>query len=134
MNKKGFTLIEFLIVLLVLSILILLTYPRIIGVKNKAHDTNIQNAGGTLRKLMEAYHQENDIYPIVNSENEYKYLKNNILKEYGELPDISKYIKDDNYSVENNLIQKDYELRIESSNTQNTYIISPDGVEIFEGQ
>ncbi|EIJ78849.1 competence protein ComGC [Bacillus methanolicus PB1] len=62
-NEKGFTLIEMLIVLLVISILLIITIPNI-----TKHNDNINNKGceafvKMVQAQVQAYEIENKVYP-----------------------------------------------------------------------
>jgi len=132
MNDEGFTLVEFLFVIIILSILVMISFPRLTGIRDKANDTNILNTAVTFRNFMAMYYQDNQQFPSSNGDNEYNYLRENILIEYGELPDISKHIREDEYTVDNASDPKTYELEIKSSNTDKIYKIKPNGINTSE--
>ncbi|MEK5441848.1 competence type IV pilus major pilin ComGC [Fredinandcohnia sp. FSL W7-1320] len=77
-NQKGFTLVEMLIVLLVVSILLLITVPNV-----TKHNSVIKDKGcDALVKMVEAqvqaYELENDKPPTEQDLTDDKYLKNGI--------------------------------------------------------
>lgn len=77
-NQKGFTLVEMLIVLLVVSILLLITVPNV-----TKHNSVIKNKGcDALVKMVEAqvqaYELENDKTPTEQDLTDDKYLKGGI--------------------------------------------------------
>lgn len=77
-NQKGFTLVEMLIVLLVVSILLLITVPNV-----TKHNSVIKNKGcDALVKMVEAqvqaYELENDKTPTEQDLTDDKYLKDGI--------------------------------------------------------
>src|SRR6056297_4247132 len=127
---SGFTLIEVIIIIVVISILVMISYPRLIGINDKAYDTNIQLSIGTFRNLMSMFYQEHDKYP--DTTNDFEELKNDILIEYGEIDDISEYIVSHDYSVDNDADPKTYQLELVSSKKNKTYIITPDGLTVTE--
>jgi|AntRauTorckE6833_2_1112554.scaffolds.fasta_scaffold69229_2 general secretion pathway protein G len=125
-KKEGFTIIEFLLIMIIISILIMISYPRLFGIIEKAYDTNIKISIGTFRNFMNMFYQDNNKYPV--STNNYNDLINDVLIEYGEIPDLDEYVKSHNYSADNDSDPKTYELELVSSKTNKTYIITPNGV------
>ena len=75
---------------------------------------------------MAMYYQENNKYP--DSTNDFNYLKNNVLDEYGELEDISNVLASDSYNADNDSDPKTYKLELVSSKSDKTYIVTPNGV------
>ncbi|MBS2969672.1 prepilin-type N-terminal cleavage/methylation domain-containing protein [Metabacillus sp. KIGAM252] len=76
-NQKGFTLIEMLIVLLVITILLLVTIPNIAN-----HSSNIQNKGCSgLRNMIsaqaEAYRMNKETVPTIAVLQSEGYIKSN---------------------------------------------------------
>ena len=127
----GFTLIELLIIILIISILVLISYSRFVGIRDKANDTNIQAAAGNFRKYMAMYLQDYNKYPVVSTSNEYQTLINE-LDEYGKLDKLTGFIKDDEYKVDNDSKPKSYELKLVSSHSENTYVITPSEIKTNE--
>lgn len=79
-NENGFTLVEMLVVLLVISILLLITIPNVV-----AHNKNIQNKGcegliDMVQGQVVAYEMEYQQTPSINDLIEKGYLPNNSLK------------------------------------------------------
>jgi len=62
-NKKGFTLIEMMVVLLIISILILLTFPNINKARIEGNHTNAKATLSTIAKALESYSVINGQYP-----------------------------------------------------------------------
>jgi len=104
----------------------MISYPRLFGIIEKAYDTNIKISIGTFRNFMNMFYQDNNKYPV--STNNYNDLINDVLIEYGEIPDLDEYVKSHNYSADNDSDPKTYELELVSSKTNKTYIITPNGV------
>ncbi|MGM9987116.1 MAG: competence type IV pilus major pilin ComGC [Bacillaceae bacterium] len=62
-NKKGFTLVEMLIVMLVISVLLLLTIPNISKQSEGINDKGCDAFVSTVTAQVQAYHLENKAYP-----------------------------------------------------------------------
>ena len=125
-KRNGFTIIELIFIIMIISILIMISFPRLTDIINKAYDTKIQKAVGTFRNFMSMFYQENNKYP--DTTNDFEELKNDVLIDYGEIPDLDEYVKSHNYSADNDSDPKTYELELVSSKTNKTYIITPNGV------
>jgi type IV pilus assembly protein PilA len=61
-NKKGFTLIELMIVVAIIGILAAIAIPNFMNYQCKARQSEAKTALGTLRSLQEAYFAEHDTY------------------------------------------------------------------------
>lgn len=122
--------IEILIVIIIISILILLSYPRLVEVIDKSYDVNIKKIAGSFRNFMSMYIQDHNRYP--ESIYNYNQLKDDLLNEYGELSDITEIIKSDNYEVDNSSNPKTYTLKLVSSKTNKIYIITPTGFTVTQ--
>ena len=61
--KKGFTLIEILIVLIVLGILVALLLPNIKGMQERARTAEAKQTMGAIRTALMAYHMEHGKIP-----------------------------------------------------------------------
>jgi type IV pilus assembly protein PilA len=61
-NKKGFTLIELMIVVAIIGILAAIAIPNFMNYQCKARQSEAKTALGTLRTLQEAYFAEYDTY------------------------------------------------------------------------
>ncbi|MFC2074977.1 competence type IV pilus minor pilin ComGE [Bdellovibrionota bacterium] len=64
MNKKGFTLIELIIVLAVIAIIIGVVIPTIQGMQEEANLTRAEQELNTLRTAVQSYFRHNDAYPV----------------------------------------------------------------------
>ena len=128
--NKAFTIIELLFVIVIISILVMISYPRLTGITNKAYDTNIQSSAGTFRNLMNMFYQDNNKYP--SDTYDFIEIKDNILSEYGQLGDIKEVLDSHSYTVNNESDPKFYKLQLISSKSDKTYIITPDNVKTTE--
>ena len=63
MNRKGFTLIEILIVLIVIGILATLMMPQISGMAERARSAEAKQTIAAIRQLLVANHHETGLYP-----------------------------------------------------------------------
>ncbi|WP_199425700.1 competence type IV pilus major pilin ComGC [Thermaerobacillus caldiproteolyticus] len=77
MNEKGFTLIEMLIVLMVISVLLLITIPNV-----TKHNSMINNKGcaafiKTVQAQVKAYEMEKNAIPTLQQLVDEKYIKSN---------------------------------------------------------
>lgn len=61
--KKGFTLIELIIVIAILGILAAIIIPRLSGVKDNAKVTANRENIQAIQKALESYHAQYDVYP-----------------------------------------------------------------------
>lgn len=73
-NEKGFTLIEMLIVLLVISVLLIITIPNMSKNSTTIRDKGCEALIKTTEAQVEAYFIENDVYPTDISELEGEYI------------------------------------------------------------
>ncbi len=55
MNKKGFTLLEMLLVMFIITVLLLLTIPNITGHKNKVEETGCESYADVVQTQVSAY-------------------------------------------------------------------------------
>jgi general secretion pathway protein G len=62
-EQKGFTLLELLIVIVIIGILALLIIPNITSAPKKARDTKRKTDITTVRKGLEEYFVNNNVYP-----------------------------------------------------------------------
>lgn len=121
-SQKGFTLIELMLVLALLTILAGIAVPRLIGLDQKAEDTAIYSVGTSIRSAMEVYHQFNGEYPAeVDNWQELDQLLDII--ELGQMDDYHigsfKYIIDDQ--------KNNYLIKVSSSSSGKEYLIKNDG-------
>lgn len=62
-NKKGFTLIEMLFVLTIISILIMLIIPNLSGKSEEVHETGCDALVAVVQAQVNTYQLENGAYP-----------------------------------------------------------------------
>lgn len=63
-KQKGFTLIELMAVVGIMGILAGVLIPQLTGVQNRARDTGIMTAAGSIRTAMSIYYTESNQYPV----------------------------------------------------------------------
>ena len=62
-KKKGFTLIELIVVIAILGVLVLLASPRFLGYTEKAEIAKLNNNAKVLETASQMYHMDNDDWP-----------------------------------------------------------------------
>ena len=67
MGKKGFTIVELLIVIVVIAILAAITIVAFNGIQNRANDTSVKTDLANLMKQFELYKVDNGTYPLSNT-------------------------------------------------------------------
>lgn len=121
-SQKGFTLIELMLVLALLTILAGIAVPKLIGLDQKAEDTAIYSVGTSIRSAMEVYHQFNGEYPAeVDNWQELDQLLYII-----ELGQVDNYhIGSFKYSIDDQ--KNNYLIKLSSSSSGKEYLIKNDG-------
>jgi len=66
-NQRGFTIVELLIVIVVISILTAITVVAYNGVQNRARTVAAQSAANNVQKKAEAYNAEEGSYPLTST-------------------------------------------------------------------
>lgn len=121
-TKNGFTLIELMLVLALLTILAGITVPRLIGLDQKAEDTAIYSVGASIRSAMEVYHQFKGEYPAeVDDWQELDQLLD--IMEFAQMNDY--YINSFEYSTDDQ--ENNYLIKVSSSSSGKEYLIKNDG-------
>lgn len=62
-NRKGFTLVELIVVIAVLGILATLTVPQFAGIRTKANQAVDDQTAALMQKGIDLYNAENNNYP-----------------------------------------------------------------------
>ena len=63
MNKKGFTIIELLVVIVIIGILVALALPNLFAAQARGRDTDRKNELSNAQKQLETYFGDNGEYP-----------------------------------------------------------------------
>ncbi len=66
-QRKGFTIVELLIVIVVIGVLAAVTIVAYNGIQTRARQAKMQQDISSVRKLVEAYNVENGQYPVTNA-------------------------------------------------------------------
>jgi len=121
-SQKGFTLIELMLVLALLTILVGIAVPGLIGLDQKAEDTAIYSVGASIRTAVEVYHQFKGEYPAeINDWQELDLLLD--IVEFGQMDDY--YIDSFEYSADDQ--ENNYLIKVSSSSSGKEYLIKSDG-------
>lgn len=64
MNRKGFTLIEILVVIAILGLLIFFLVPNLLGVQDRGKEAAVKGVMRSVQLAIEAYNMENLVYPV----------------------------------------------------------------------
>jgi general secretion pathway protein G len=64
MKKKGFTLIEILVVIGIIGLLAVFLVPNLLGAQDRAKEAAVKAVMHSLQLAVEAYNMENDSYPV----------------------------------------------------------------------
>jgi len=62
--KKGFTLIEILIVIGIIGLLSVFLVPNLLGARDRAKEAAVKGVMHSVQLAVEAYQMENEVYPI----------------------------------------------------------------------
>lgn len=85
--KKGFTLVELVIVIVVISILIALSTIKFIGIQKDASVASLYRNMDSLEKSISVYFNDNDSYPIKKQPVDYSSFSSELLSTIGSLGD-----------------------------------------------
>ena len=66
-KRKGFTLVELMVVAIIVAILAAVAIPLMSGNKNRAYGTEAEAALGMVRSNLRVYYAEYDKYPLITS-------------------------------------------------------------------
>ncbi|OGC29098.1 hypothetical protein A2311_03855 [candidate division WOR-1 bacterium RIFOXYB2_FULL_48_7] len=62
--KKGFTLVEMLVVIGIIGLLAVFLVPNLMGVRDRGKEGAVKGVMHTVQLAIEAYQMENDVYPL----------------------------------------------------------------------
>ncbi|MDD5382237.1 MAG: prepilin-type N-terminal cleavage/methylation domain-containing protein [Candidatus Margulisbacteria bacterium] len=65
--KKGFTMIELLVVMGIIGLLAVFLVPNLLGAKDRAKETAVKTVMHSVQLAVEAYEMENGTYPLDNN-------------------------------------------------------------------
>lgn len=63
-TRKGFTMIELLIVISIISLLSVFLVPKLLGAKDRAKETAVKAIMHSVQLAIESYEMENETYPL----------------------------------------------------------------------
>ena len=67
-EKRGFTLIEMLLVVVLIAIIAAIVLPRVLGARQRANETNARNTLDEMRKAVKAFEADCGAYPAALSD------------------------------------------------------------------
>ncbi|OGB89677.1 hypothetical protein A2625_06065 [candidate division WOR-1 bacterium RIFCSPHIGHO2_01_FULL_53_15] len=62
--RKGFTLVEILVVIGIIGLLAVFLVPNLLGARDRAKETAVKGVMHSVQLAIEAYQMENNIYPV----------------------------------------------------------------------
>jgi type II secretion system protein G len=65
--KKGFTLVEILVVIGIIGLLAVFLVPNLLGARDRAKEAAVKGVMHSAQLAIEAYQMENDVYPMGTS-------------------------------------------------------------------
>lgn len=65
--KKGFTLIEILVVIGIIGLLSVFLVPNLLGARDRGKEAAVRGVMHTVQLAVEAYQMENEVYPIAKN-------------------------------------------------------------------
>jgi len=65
--KRGFTLVEILVVIGIIGLLAVFLVPNLLGARDRAKETAVKGVMHSVQLALEAYQMENDVYPIAKN-------------------------------------------------------------------
>jgi general secretion pathway protein G len=63
-KRKGFTMIELLVVIGIIGLLAVFLVPNLLGAKDRAKETAVKSVMHSVQLAIEAYEMENNVYPM----------------------------------------------------------------------
>ncbi|MFA4966985.1 MAG: type II secretion system protein [Candidatus Margulisiibacteriota bacterium] len=67
MKKKGFTLVEILVVIGIIGVLMAFLIPSLFGAQDRAKETAVKAVMHSAQLAIEAYNMENESYPVAHN-------------------------------------------------------------------
>ncbi|MFH1826717.1 MAG: prepilin-type N-terminal cleavage/methylation domain-containing protein [bacterium] len=67
MRRKGFTMIELLVVIGIIGLLAVFLVPNLLGARDRAKETAVKGVMHSVQLAIEAYEMENLVYPLDNN-------------------------------------------------------------------
>lgn len=65
--KKGFTMVELLVVIGIIGLLSVFLVPNLMGARDKAKEAAVKGVMRSVQLAVEAYQMENEVYPLENN-------------------------------------------------------------------
>jgi len=63
-NRRGFTLVEILVVIGIIGLLSVFLVPNLLGARDRAKEAAVKGVMHTVQLAVEAYQMENEVYPM----------------------------------------------------------------------
>lgn len=67
MKRRGFTMVELLVVVGIIGLLAMFLVPNLLGAKDRAKEAAVKGVMHSVQLAVEAYEMENQIYPLVKN-------------------------------------------------------------------
>lgn len=65
--RKGFTLVEILVVIGIIGLLAVFLVPNLLGARDRAKEAAVKGVMHSVQLALEAYQMENDVYPVAKN-------------------------------------------------------------------
>jgi type IV pilus assembly protein PilA len=129
-NKKGFTLIELIVVMAVIGILVLLAAPKFLGYTKDANVTAMQSDAKVLSNAALMYNIDNEVFPVkgittIDDETSYKDVIEDAKYEIVDDSDLANYLVANGFVLEDDEdaeVKKDVAVKLDKDALKNGYV------------